>query len=83
MTTQKVNSRAEDMITDVEKLYEFGVHVGLLPEDCDLKSSLRRMKGRFQGLSRPALGGDGEFSQQLETHGFEFNSGSKGTERMI
>jgi hypothetical protein len=38
------------MITDVEKLYDFGVSIGILPEDRSTKLSLRRMKSRFRSL---------------------------------
>ncbi|KAJ4356072.1 uncharacterized protein N0V89_004099 [Didymosphaeria variabile] len=44
-------SRAEQMISDVEKLYEFGISLSLFPEDPLLRSSLRRMKERFQSLA--------------------------------
>ncbi|EED21437.1 hypothetical protein TSTA_086700 [Talaromyces stipitatus ATCC 10500] len=43
----RVSSRAVEMITDVEKLYKFGVNIGILPEDKETQLSLRRMKRRF------------------------------------
>jgi hypothetical protein len=43
-------SRVEQMITDVENLYEFGVNLSIFPEDPSLHDSLRRMKGRFRSL---------------------------------
>ena len=43
-------SRAEQMISDVEKLYEFGISLSLFPEDPLLRNSLWRMKERFQSL---------------------------------
>ena len=42
------------MITDVENLYDFGVNIGILPEDHDMQMSLRRMKLRFRSLLRPS-----------------------------
>lgn len=38
------------MITHVEKLYDFGVSTGILPEDRSTKLLLRRMKSRFMSL---------------------------------
>ncbi|UKZ46689.1 hypothetical protein TrVGV298_000896 [Trichoderma virens] len=47
------DSRAERMITEVEHLYNFGVCVGILPEDRDILTALRKMKKRFRSLSLP------------------------------
>lgn len=47
---RRSGSRAEQMISDVEKLYEFGISLSLFPEDPLLRNSLRRMKERFQSL---------------------------------
>ncbi|OAF99798.1 uncharacterized protein CC84DRAFT_1222805 [Paraphaeosphaeria sporulosa] len=47
---RRSESRAEQMIADVEKLYEFGISLSLFPEDLLLRNSLRRMKERFQSL---------------------------------
>ncbi|RKU47804.1 hypothetical protein DL546_007361 [Coniochaeta pulveracea] len=44
------NSKAVEMITHVEKLYDFGVSTGILPEDRSTKLLLRRMKSRFMSL---------------------------------
>ncbi|KAI0452500.1 hypothetical protein F5B21DRAFT_483217 [Xylaria acuta] len=52
--TPKVNSRAVEMITEVEKLYEFGVSIGILPEARDTKRLLNRMKHRFMSLTLSA-----------------------------
>lgn len=47
---RRSGSRAEQMISDVEKLYEFGISLSLFPEDPSLRNSLRRMRERFQSL---------------------------------
>lgn len=47
---RKSGSRAEQMISDVENLYEFGISLSILPEDPLLRKSLRRMKERFRSL---------------------------------
>jgi hypothetical protein len=46
----RVSSKAVEMITSVENLYEFGVNIGILPEDKETQLSLRRMKRRFISL---------------------------------
>lgn len=46
----RVTSKAVEMITSVENLYEFGVSIGILPEDKETQLSLRRMKRRFISL---------------------------------
>ncbi|KAI7973691.1 hypothetical protein EIK77_004297 [Talaromyces pinophilus] len=46
----RVTSKAVEMITSVENLYEFGVNIGILPEDKETQLSLRRMKRRFISL---------------------------------
>ncbi|KAI1756696.1 hypothetical protein F4782DRAFT_483739 [Xylaria castorea] len=53
-TKPKVNSRAVEMITEVERLYEFGVNIGILPEGRDTRRLLNRMKCRFMSLSSPS-----------------------------
>jgi hypothetical protein len=47
---RKSGSRAEQMISDVENLYEFGISLSIFPEDPSLRKSLRRMKERFRNL---------------------------------
>jgi hypothetical protein len=47
---RKSASRAEQMISDVENLYEFGIRLSIFPEDPMLRNSLRRMKERFRNL---------------------------------
>lgn len=52
----RVSSKAVEMITNVENLYEFGVNIGILPEDKETQHSLRRMKRRFISLlSQPCI----------------------------
>jgi hypothetical protein len=46
----RVSSKAVEMITSVENLYEFGVNIGILPEDKETQLSLKRMKRRFVSL---------------------------------
>ncbi|KAI5862316.1 hypothetical protein GGS23DRAFT_92611 [Durotheca rogersii] len=52
-------SRAEQMISDVERLYEFGVHLSIFPEDVSLQNSLRKMKERFRALARTDMSAGG------------------------
>jgi hypothetical protein len=47
---RKSASRAEQMISDVENLYEFGISLSIFPEDPMLRKSLKRMKERFRNL---------------------------------
>jgi hypothetical protein len=54
----RVNSRAVEMIIDVEKLYLFGVSVGILPEDTTMRLSLKKMKLSFMSLLPPISGED-------------------------
>ncbi|KAJ9155254.1 hypothetical protein NKR23_g2045 [Pleurostoma richardsiae] len=57
---QQQPSRAESIIRDFKRLYEFGVDVGVLPEDHDMAAGLGRMEAHFRSLSRRATdGGDG------------------------
>lgn len=49
-TRRRSGSRAEQMISDVENLYEFGISLAIFPEDPLLQKSLRRMKERFRHL---------------------------------
>ncbi|KAK5942581.1 hypothetical protein PMZ80_005146 [Knufia obscura] len=44
-------SRAEQMISEVEDLYEFGISLSLFPNDPVLRDSLRKMKRRFRALA--------------------------------
>jgi hypothetical protein len=44
-------SKAEQMISDVEKLYEFGVDLAIIPKDPSLVRSLRKMKERFGSMA--------------------------------
>lgn len=46
----RTTSRAESKIKDVEKLYEFGLDLGILPEDPTLPVSLRRMRAHLSSL---------------------------------
>ncbi|KAK8067389.1 hypothetical protein PG997_014136 [Apiospora hydei] len=46
-------SQAEQMISDVEDLYEFGVKLSIFPQDVLLLRSLRKMKERFRSLVQP------------------------------
>ena len=55
---RKSGSRAEQMISDVENLYEFGISLSLFPEDPLLRKSLRRMNERFRGLVRSGVSCD-------------------------
>jgi hypothetical protein len=43
-------SRAEEMISDVENLYEFGVTLSIFPQDLSLRNALKKMKERFRSL---------------------------------
>ncbi|KAI1733359.1 hypothetical protein F4680DRAFT_82815 [Xylaria scruposa] len=52
-TKPKINSRAVEMITEVERLCEFGVNIGILPESRDTRRLLNQMKCRFLALSSP------------------------------
>ncbi|KAF2421222.1 hypothetical protein EJ08DRAFT_520499 [Tothia fuscella] len=72
-TTPKVNSKAVDMITGVERLYNFGVSVGNLQKDRDTQNSLRSMKISFMSLlpSPPATTDDQDSSTDMS---FEDNS---------
>jgi len=49
----RANSSVVDMIVGVERLYEYGVSIGILPEDRDMSLSLTRMKHRFLSLLLP------------------------------
>jgi hypothetical protein len=51
--SRKSASRAEQMISDVENLYEFGIRLSIFPEDPMLRKSLKRMKERFRNLVQP------------------------------
>jgi hypothetical protein len=46
----RTTSRAESKIKDVEKLYEFGLDLGILPEDPTLPVSLRRMRAHLSSV---------------------------------
>ncbi|KAK7965742.1 uncharacterized protein PG986_000019 [Apiospora aurea] len=46
-------SQAEQMISDVEDLYEFGVKLSIFPQDVLLLRSLRKMRERFRSLVQP------------------------------
>lgn len=50
LAASKVKSRAEKMISEVEKLYDFGVSIGILPEDREMQLALRRLKLCFRSL---------------------------------
>lgn len=47
---QMPTSKAEQMISDVEDLYKFGISLSLFPEDPVLRDSLGKMKERFRSL---------------------------------
>ncbi|KAH8587735.1 hypothetical protein B0O99DRAFT_732785 [Bisporella sp. PMI_857] len=51
-------SRAEQMISDVESLYEFGVSLSIFPEDPSLRNALKRMKERFRSLVKTEVPSD-------------------------
>ncbi|TRX87843.1 hypothetical protein FHL15_011261 [Xylaria flabelliformis] len=48
LKTEIGGSKAEQMVGEVEKLYDFGVAIGILPEDQQMAASLREMKRRFR-----------------------------------
>ncbi|EFY97820.1 hypothetical protein MAA_06603 [Metarhizium robertsii ARSEF 23] len=47
-------SKADQMISNVENLHDFGVWLALFPEDPSLRKSLARIKERFRRLTRAA-----------------------------
>ncbi|CEJ81206.1 hypothetical protein VHEMI01348 [[Torrubiella] hemipterigena] len=52
-------SRAVEMILDVERLYNFGVEIGILPEDAESRRLLQRMRHQFAYLAASRANGAG------------------------
>ena len=71
---RRSGSRAEQMISDVEKLYEFGISLSLFPEDPTLRKSLWRMKERFQSL---VVLGDVSFGGERDHHLYDGDSADR------
>ncbi|KAK9424060.1 putative BZIP domain-containing protein [Seiridium unicorne] len=51
-------SRAEEMVMDVERLYDFAIDLGILEEDEAMLVSLRDMRSRFRALTRRVVTDD-------------------------
>ncbi|KAJ8127814.1 hypothetical protein O1611_g5821 [Lasiodiplodia mahajangana] len=67
LNTEMGVSKAERMVGEVEKLYDFGVAIGILPEDQQMAASLREMKRRFRfvcGSRTPMSEGEGRSTKK-------------------
>lgn len=61
-------SRAEEMVLDVERLYDFAIDVGIIEEDEAMLSSLRSMRSRFRAITRRVVSDDEDdlIAQELQ-----------------
>lgn len=63
-------SRAEEMVLDVERLYEVSIDLGILEEDNGMLASLRDMRSRFRDITRRGASDD---EDDLIAHEFDMD----------